>query len=513
VIPRVIVGGLGPAGPELLTAQVVELASTHPSFLRTARHPAASQFDLPSFDHVYESAETFEEVYASIVESLVAAAGEHSTVGYLVPGSPLVAERTVELLRLDTRVETQILPAVSFLDVSWVALGIDPIEAGVRLIDGHRFLVEAAGERGPLLVSQVHDRQVLSDIKLALDPGYFDDSTGDSNEVQGVPVQKVTVLQRLGLPDERVFEVEWHDLDRVVEPDHLTSIYIEHLVAPVANEVVRFHELVRTLRAECPWDQDQTHQSLVRHLIEETYEVVEAIDRLPVQSNGPGSDDAGDHFAALEDELGDLLFQVVFHAVLGAEAGWFDLADVARGVHDKLVRRHPHVFGQNDLVAVDTAVDGAAAVASNWETIKAAERGDSAERSALDGLPPLPALARASKVVSKVAGAGFQWGTWEGAYAKLVEEVDEVAEAIRSGDQSEITHELGDVVMAATTLARLVGTDLDEATRRAIDRVSGRFRTIERLAREAGLSLSDTPLERQLEWWAEAKLVEAQNSA
>ena len=147
MIPRVIVGGLGPAGPELLTAQVVELASTHPSFLRTARHPAASQFDLPSFDHVYESAETFEEVYASIVESLVAAAGEHSTVGYLVPGSPLVAERTVELLRLDTRVETQILPAVSFLDVSWVALGIDPIEAGVRLIDGHRFLVEAAGER------------------------------------------------------------------------------------------------------------------------------------------------------------------------------------------------------------------------------------------------------------------------------------------------------------------------------------------------------------------------------
>ncbi|HEX3621070.1 MAG TPA: MazG nucleotide pyrophosphohydrolase domain-containing protein, partial [Acidimicrobiales bacterium] len=320
--PTVVIVGLGPAGPDLLTTATVDaIASTRPRYLRTTRHPAAVAIGYAtSFDALYESAATLEAVYAGIVDALAEAAAEHGTVLYAVPGSPLVAERAVELLLADDRVDVRLLPALSFLDLAWAALGVDPVALGVRVVDGRRFAVEAAGERGPLLVAQCDTRQVLSDIKLALDG----------------PSSDVTVLQRLGLADESVTTVPWVDLDRAVEPDHLTSVFLPTAAPRVAAEVARFNELVRTLRARCPWDREQTHRTLTRHLLEETYEVLEAIEDLDVE--------AGEGFDHLEEELGDLLFQVVFHATLAAEEGHFTLADVARGIHDKLVHRHPHVF-------------------------------------------------------------------------------------------------------------------------------------------------------------------------
>ena len=268
-----------------------------------------------------------------------------------------------------------VLASVSFLDLAWDRLGVDPVAAGARLVDGHDFAVAAAGSTGPLLVGQCDRASVLSDIKLSVeDPG---DLT-------------VTVLQRLGLPDERVTEVTWNDLDRVVEPDHLTSLWIPGLAAPVAAELQRFAEVVRRLRAECPWDREQTHQSLTRHLIEESYEVLDAIELL--------STDEDEGYVALEEELGDLLFQVVFHATLGAEEGRFTLADVARGIHDKLVLRHPHVFA-----AVE--VDGADEVVANWEAIKKEEKG---RDSVFDGIPSgLPALLFALKIQKKAAATGL----------------------------------------------------------------------------------------------------------
>ncbi len=319
--PRVVVVGLGPAGHDLVTAGTLDRIARVPHrYLRTTRHPAASAVgDAASFDELYEQHERFDDVYAAIVEALVQAATRQGTVLYAVPGSPVVAERSVELLVADPRVDVEVLPALSFLDLAWARLAVDPLARGARLVDGRRFATEAAGERGPLLVGQCDKPHVLADIKLAVDDG-----------------PEVVVLQRLGLPDESVRTVAWDELDRVVEPDHLTSLWIPQLAAPVAGEVARFHELVRTLRAECPWDRAQTHASLTRHLLEETYEVLEAIDHVdPERARG---------FEALEEELGDLLFQVVFHATIAAEAGQFTLSDVVRGVHDKLVARHPHVF-------------------------------------------------------------------------------------------------------------------------------------------------------------------------
>ena len=391
---RITVVGLGPAGPDLMTAgAVARITAAERCVLRTSRHPAAAAaiaVGATSFDQLYDDGDTLEGVYRRIVDEVVALglSLDGRELVYAVPGSPVVAEHTVELLlaEADRRddVDVEIVPALSFLDLAWARLGVDPIARSVRVVDGQRFDVDAAGERGPLLVAQCDSVHVLSDVKLALDGG-IDPCLG--------PDEPVVVLQRLGLPDEAVFEVPWTDLDRIVDPDHLTSLYVPRLAAPVASEVQRFVELVATLRRECPWDAEQTHESLRRHLLEESYEVLEAIDGLDVE--------AGVGFEHLEEELGDLLFQVVFHATLATEEGRFTLADVATTVHDKLRSRHPHVFG-------DVEVSGADDVVANWEQLKKAEKG---RESVFDGIPAaLPALLFALKVQKKAATLGLDDG-------------------------------------------------------------------------------------------------------
>lgn len=447
---KVVVVGLGPAGPELATTATLAAIAAVPverRFLRTRRHPSASLAGeaAGAFDDVYEGASSLEEVYATIVDALVAAAvAVDGPVLYAVPGSPLVAERSVELLRADGRVEVEVVPALSFLDLVWSALGVDPLASGVRVVDGHRFAAEAAGERGPLLVAQCDSVRVLSEIKLA-----FEDE----------PPPSVVVLQRLGLPDQSVVEVAWSDLDRVVTPDHLTTLWLPKVAAPVAAELARLWDLCRTLRERCPWDREQTHATLTRYALEEAYELVDAVE-------------SGD-LAHVEEELGDLLYQVYFHAALGAEAGRFNLADVARGIHDKLVHRHPHVFGSVDA-------PDAATVMANWEQIKAVEK----ERtSAMDGIPvALPALTLAAKVAKRAAAAGFDWAVddldgVDGVYAKVAEELHE----LRSDGSMD---ELGDVLFATVNVARHLGHDPETALRLATARFRRRFVAMEALATE-----------------------------
>lgn len=375
---RVVVVGLGPADEQYITAEANNLLqSGKPVFLRTQRHPAAQsvlrKVQATTFDDVYDTAETIEDVYETIVERLVEAANSHKEVVYVVPGSPLIAESAVVQLRGDPRIEADIRPALSFLDLAWARLGVDPLAISPRLVDGYRFAKEAAGQRGPLLVGQCDDRLVLSDIKLAF----------DENEPE-----IAVVLQRLGLPDENVQTVKWEDLDRSFEPDHLTSVWIPELKAPVAMELANLDEVSHRLRQSCPWDREQTHLSLKKYAIEETYELVEAIE------NYAQDPDSGEEH--LIEELGDVLFQVFFHSTIAAEEGRFTLADVAQKVADKLVQRHPHVFG--DVVA-ETPED----VAKNWEANKMKEKG---RTSVMEGIPRhLPALMYAQKVLKRAASA------------------------------------------------------------------------------------------------------------
>jgi tetrapyrrole methylase family protein/MazG family protein len=470
---RIVAVGLGPAGPDLLTAGTLATIERIPRrWLRTTRHPAAVALaGAPSFDDVYDRADTFDDVYRRIADTLLAEADEHGEVLYAVPGSPRVLERTVDLLAeaaADGRIELEVLPGLSFVDLAWVRLGIDPLEDGVRLVDAHRFAEKAAGERGPLLVAHCHNRRVLSDVKLAVDEP---------------PRTPVTVLQRLGLPDEAVTEVAWADLDRSVEPDHLTSLWIPELAAPVATELVAFSELVARLRAECPWDRQQTHMTLTRHLLEESYEVLEAIEAWAAaeaaeSAYGDGGDDVGAHAVAevlaeasgeadehLAEELGDLLFQVVFHATLGAERGAFTLADVARGIHDKLVLRHPHVFGSVEADDTD-------AVVRNWEQIKKAEKG---RDSVMDGIPAnLPSLLYAHKVQRKAGSIG---ATAEQTDPDLAGAVERLLAADRGDGPG--PDEVGAALYAVVATARRHEVDAEAALRATAARIRDQVRATE----------------------------------
>jgi len=479
--PHITVVGLGPAGEDLIPARTREiLASATNVFLRTARHPAASVLagrrswvprgaEVVAFDHHYDEADSFDDVYDRIVADLVAASEVVATAGqgivYALPGSPLVAERTVELLRADVRVELTVVPALSFLDLAWARLGVDPLASGVRLVDGTRFASEAAGERGPLLVAQCWSPSVLSEVKLAL---------GDCEVPSDVGV---TVLHHLGLPDETVAVVPWHELDRAVVCDHLTSLWVPRLAAPVARELASLDELVRRLRRDCPWDRQQTHASLEPHLVEEAYEVLEAIDALvevldaddPVAAP-PGETALQRTTRHLEEELGDLLFQVLLHSRLAAEEGWFTIADVARTLQDKLVSRHPHVFG-------DAPAHDAAAVVANWEHMKKQEKG---RESVTDGIPPaLPALALAAKLQRKsegVPGAALPSDEVLRARAR------NLLGALEAGDTAR--GELpGELLWAVADLVRRGGTDPEDALRVAARRRMEAIRDAERRAR------------------------------
>ena len=346
-MPEIVIGGLGPGSKDLVSDAVHQLTRTHTTFLRTRKHPSADAFgELDSFDHLYESHRSVAEVYEAITERLVLEAIERGKIGYLVPGSPLIAERTVDLLRQRKEVSVEVLPCVSFLDLVWERLRVDPVGRRVTIVDGQRFETEVAGLTGPLLVVQCDNRFVLSDIKLSL-------------EVENPP--KVTVLQRLGLDEEAIFEVEWENLDREFEPDHLTSLWIPELpLSGPVGSMVELYALVRRLRSECPWDRDQTASSLIPGLLEEANEVVEAIELI---ERDEGALDG------LIEELGDLLFHIMMQGAIGEERQTFDIGDVASGIRDKMIRRHPHIFDRDP----DTPMPSKEQLAEQWAAIKATE--------------------------------------------------------------------------------------------------------------------------------------------
>ena len=474
-MPRIVVVGLGPGNPDRVTRETLAAIDSIPRrYLRTNQHPSAHLVPgAESFDRVYDAADTVDDVYATIVEELVSAAVTHGTVLYAVPGSPLVLERTVSLLRARTDIELDVLPAVGFLDDVWRALEIDPADSGVKIVDGHTFTESAAGYTGPLLIAHTHANWVLSEIKLGVDD--IDPDT------------EVVLLHHVGLDDERIVTTTWSEMDRAIEADHLTSVYVPHLGTAVAREMVRFHSLARTLRDQCPWDMEQTHASLVRYLLEETYEVVDAINRL--DPNEPSTDDD------FIEELGDLLYQVEFHAAIAEEQGRFTIADVARVVHDKLVARHPHVFG-------DVSVASSSEVERNWEALKQAEK---PERTGIfDGVvQAAPSLSFAAKTQQRAARAGFDWPDVNGPVEKVREELSEVTRSF--GDPEATTAEIGDLLFAVVNVARHLDIDPEGALRSAVHKFRGRVEAVEALAASRGLVMKDMSLEQLDELWKVVK--------
>jgi tetrapyrrole methylase family protein / MazG family protein len=260
-------------------------------------------------------------------------------------------------------------------------------------------------------------------------------------------------------------------------------------------DIGKLINLVERLRGEngCPWDREQTRETLKPMLIEEAYEVLDALDM-----NDPDE---------LKEELGDLLFQVVFHAQIASEKEEFDLADVIQRSHEKMTGRHPHIFGDADLKT-------SGEVLKSWEDIKAAEKGvksaslPESKRSLLDGIPSkLPALHRANQMTAKASRVGFDWPCLEDILRKLQEETSELLEARKEENPDRIADEVGDILFVAVNVARFLGVDPETALRRSNDKFDSRFRFVETSIKQQGRALKNASLEEMDALWEEAKKI------
>jgi tetrapyrrole methylase family protein/MazG family protein len=447
--------------------------------VRTQQHPAARELaelrDVTFCDDLYESSADFDSVYRSIVSRVIDTARTGDVV-YAVPGSPTVGERAVPGIVKEARargIDVRLIPAISFLDLTYVEAGIDPIADGVQVLDA-RNLPDPLPLHVPTIIAQVDSALGAAGLSVALGKTLGDETP-------------VVVMDRLGDADQIVLETTVADLATYVGGPR-TSVFVQRQLAGLYGLVATN----RILRSSCPWDMRQTHHSLLTHLIEEAYETADALGRLPVDAPG-GEADFG-AYAEAEDELGDLLLQVVFHATLAAEAGAFDIDEVAEQNRRKLVRRHPHVFG-------DVEVEDADEVLANWEQIKQEEK---QRDSLMDDVPSgMPAVARAVKIQKRASSVGFDWGSVDPVFDVLRREIEELEQA--HGDQQATNDELGDILFAAVNLARHLRVDPEVALRGSVDRFMARFRHVEETFSSRNRSMSDATVEELDDAWENAK--------
>ncbi|HEX6123364.1 MAG TPA: nucleoside triphosphate pyrophosphohydrolase [Ktedonobacterales bacterium] len=497
--------GLGPGRWEDLTIEARDLLATADALVcRTLRHPTVAALrarqpalSLTSFDALYDEAASFAALYPAIVAQLIAQAlarGPDAPLLYAVPGHPLIGEETVRRLRAEAPergIAVRVVAGLSYIEPVCAALDLDPLRRDLQLLDATLLAELPSGAvmgavlpTRPALVAQLYNRRLASRVKLALAEVYPEE-------------WEVVLVGWGGLPQETITRLPLYALDRADRADHLTTLYLPPLDPLEATRVPEgLRHVTARLRAPdgCPWDREQTHQSLRRYVLEEAYEVAEALDEWD------GSIERAEHLA---EELGDLLLQVYLQAEIGDEEELFSLGDVYQQVTTKLICRHPHVFGE-------VSVQDAAHVVRNWEAIKRAEReakGEQVEHeSALHGVPKsAPALYQAYELGRKAAKTGFDWPTTDGMLAKIAEEARELAEAAAGSDPAHTRAELGDLLFALTRLADHLHLQPEDALHAANQRFRRRFEAMEARARAEGRALATLTTEDWLAWWEAVK--------
>jgi tetrapyrrole methylase family protein/MazG family protein len=477
--------GLGPGDPKMLTLEAQELLRSAPEiYVRTRKHPTVQALPaaaVRSFDHIYEERDDFAQVYAAIADEVIRLAQRGEGVLYAVPGHPLVGERSVQLIlgmAREAGIPVRIVHGLSFLEPTLSALGADALD-GLQIADATEIALlhhPRLDPDRPALIAQLYSRDLAAQVKLTLMNQYPDEHT-------------VTLVGAAGTPQERVVNVPLYEIDRQPRGDHLTSLYVPPLPLPGGME--SFQETIAHLRAPdgCPWDREQTHQTLRTALLGETYEALDAID-------------AEDPLALME-ELGDLLLQIVLHAQIATDDGEFRMADVIGHIDAKLKRRHPHVFS-------GLKVSGADEVTVNWEEIKREERNHADHRSILASVPKtLPALTQAQDYQTRVARVGFDWPDVKGVRDKILEELRELDEAATPEERES---ETGDLLFAAVNLARWLHVDAESALRRANTRFARRFAAMEQRCADSGRVLAELSPEEQDALWKAAKEEETRES-
>jgi tetrapyrrole methylase family protein/MazG family protein len=498
-LPALTILGLGPGNWGDVTIQAHAMLARAARegiavYVRTLVHPTIEplQSELPnlslhSFDDVYNESDNWEQLYQNITATLCEAAACQPLI-YAVPGHPLVGEYTVQLLLSQAHergLSTQIVAGLSFLEPVCAALSLDPLTQGAQIVDatalGGLSHEEIAGKlipTAPLLVMQVYNRRVASAVKLALGECYPDD-------------WPVTLVRAAGVAhDEMVLPMPLYQLDRQNLANHLCTLYVpplQEMQALRSPETLRY--ITMRLRRDpdgCPWDRQHTHQSLTRYLIEEAYEVVEAIEEQDQEH--------------LAEELGDLLLQVYLHAEIARQTGGFAIGDVFEQINAKLIRRHPHVFGAG-------GVENASQVAQNWEAIKKQEQRDAGklveQASALAGVhQALPALLQAQEYQKRAAQTGFEFSNLQEVLDKLSEELSELHAAVTPEEQQE---EMGDVLFIVAKVARMLHIDAEEALRQANRKFERRFQQMEALIRAEQREYASYTPQEWMQLWQQAK--------
>jgi tetrapyrrole methylase family protein/MazG family protein len=471
---------LGTGDPGTITKRAWQVLNDAKEIhLRTRQHPAVDHLpqnlEIHSFDSLYEKLQDFEAIYQAIVERLIDLARRQQGVIYGVPGDPWVGEATVQQLSrqaAELGLPFEVIHGVSFVQPCLALIGKDAldglvIEDALKLASKHH---PTFSPDAPVLIGQLHSQMVASEVKLVL-----------MNQYPGE--HEVCLLHAAGTPEAEMEALPLFELDRSRRIGDLTALYVPPLAMPSSFE--SFQETVAHLRAPegCPWDKEQTHRSLRPHLLEEAFETLQALDE----------EDADE----LREELGDLLLQIVLHAQIATEAGTFTMAEAIASINDKIIRRHPHVFGNLELQDVDQ-------VLHNWEALKAGERdGEEHAGGLMEGVPKtLPALAQAWEMQSRAARVGFDWPEVEGVLDKLSEEIEEVREA---QDPRARESEIGDLLFALVNYARWLGLDPESALREANTRFRRRFASIEAEAYKSGRTLTEMTLEEMEALWQMAK--------
>lgn len=491
--------GLGPGPFTDLTLQahtiLAQAAKNQQTvYFRTRIHPTIEPLTktLPdmrtaSFDHLYDQSTDWETLYQHIAQSVCTLAAQEPVI-YAVPGHPLIGETSVQLilqLAQERSLSTSIIAGLSFLEPVCTALQLDPLASGTQLIDATTLATldvhEIAGKiipTIPLLVAQVYNRRLASAVKLALGECYPDE-------------WPVKLIRAAGIDtDQTVIEMPLYELDRNSLANHLSTLYVPPLdeLTPIRlPETLRY--ITMRLRRDpdgCPWDREQTHQTLIRHLIEETYEVVEALEENDMEK--------------LADELGDLLLQVYLHAEIASQEGDFAIGDIFEHVNAKLIRRHPHVFGTVE-------VNSTGQVLQNWDAIKRQERiaagKDVHIESVLDGVPQAaPALIISQEYQKRAAKLGFDYPNLQWVLTKLTEELQELQQATTP---EHLREEMGDVLFMVARAARELNIDAEAALRFANRKFHQRFQAMEAIIRQEDRTFDSYTLQEWLELWQRVK--------
>jgi tetrapyrrole methylase family protein/MazG family protein len=510
--------GLGPGRWEELTVQaraVLEQAATNqkPVFFRTLIHPIIEPLkrEIPglcitSFDSFYDEAAHWDTLYQRIAQEICMQAEQQPPVLYAVPGHPLIGEASVQAILQQARergLSTSIVAGLSFLEPVCAALELDLFASGMQVIDATDLAVlrsdEIAGKvipTVPLLVAHIYHWQQARAVKLALGECYPDEWPVKLVHSTGLAGSETVGEQDGGKPHpyttagETVIKMPLYEIDRNSFANHFNTLYVpplEALDALRVPETLRY--ITMRLRRDpdgCPWDREQTHRSLTHYVIEETYEVVEVLEENDLEK--------------LAEELGDLLLQVYLHAEIARQDGDFNIGDVYEHVNAKLIRRHPHVFGQVE-------VENAGQVVQNWEEIKRQERiaagKDVQSESVLDGVPHAsPALIVAQKYQKRAARIGFDYANLQAVLAKLTEELQELQEAATPEHRLE---EMGDVLFMVARVARELNIDAEEALRSANRKFRHRFQAMERITRQEGRTFSSYNHDEWLHLWRRVK--------